>query len=421
MRRRQRVAAALGAVAGLLAATLTGCAGERPPRGPAGRDGPGVARMLDARAAAVRGRDADAFLATVDRAGTAFRAAQRRTFANLAAVPLRSFSYRLVRTGEFPPALGGGRRLAATVELGYRLAGYDTAPVTARQYLTLVSRAGRWYVASDTGRPPGGRPPRQLWDQGPVTVVRGAHSLVLGVLGGGRDEAALRRVAAAADRAVPAVGAVWPDRWARRVVVEVPASLDGMAALLGAAPGDFRDIAAVTTGELGSRGPVPADRVIVNPEAYDLLGDTGRQVVLTHETAHVATRPVTDDSTPLWLSEGYADWAGYLGSGRTARQAAPELAAAVAAGDVPRGLPSDADFRFGAGPATLARAYEGGWLACRMIADRWGADRLAAFYRAVGRAREPGPAVRDALRRVLGTDPAAFTARWRAYLTDQLR
>jgi hypothetical protein len=55
-----------------------------------------------------------------------------------------------------------------------------------------------------------------------------------------------------------------------------------MAGLLGSTDGDYRGIAAVTTGEAGGAGAAPADRVIVNPDAYGLLGDFGRQVVLTH-------------------------------------------------------------------------------------------------------------------------------------------
>lgn len=96
-----------------------------------------------------------------------------------------------------------------------------------------------------------------------------------------------------------------------------------MAGLLGSPASSYRGIAAVTTGETGGREHAPADRIIVNPDAYGLLGSLGKQVVLTHETTHVATRADTTSATPLWLSEGYADWVGYRGSGRTAAQAAP--------------------------------------------------------------------------------------------------
>ncbi|MFE7121955.1 hypothetical protein ACFU99_41640, partial [Streptomyces sp. NPDC057654] len=336
-----RRAAVSAAVAALALPGLAGCGSAgKPDTGTQG-----VQRMLDRRAAAVRERDETTYLATVDRDATALRARQRKVFGNLSQVPLASWEYRVRGTGGFTPAAGGGKRLAVRADLRYRLAGYDTAPVTVERKLTLAERGGRWYVAAEES---GGS---QLWDQGPVTVVRGAHSLVLGV---GQDRAKLRALAADADRAVPAVDAAWHGSWAHRVVVELPASLERMAGLLSAPPASYGGIAAVTTGESGSTGAAPADRVIVNPEAYGTLGTLGRQVVLTHETAHVATRPFTSSATPLWLSEGFADWAAYRATDRTARQAAPELARAVSRGETPAKLPADADFGFAGEAQRLA-------------------------------------------------------------------
>ncbi|MFI9200756.1 hypothetical protein [Streptomyces sp. NPDC053048] len=385
---------------------LTGCGSGAPP-GPEGRTenaDRGVQRLLDRWGTAVRNRDESAYLAAVDPAAGGYRDERRQVFANLAAVPLASWEYRLVRTG---PAAGG--RTAAEAELRYRLAGYDTAPVTTPVRLTLARRAGRWYVAGQDTREGGG----QLWEQGAVTAVRGKRSLVLAV---GQDQERLRALADLADRAVPAVESAWRGPWARRVVVEMPASLSRMAALLGAPASHYRGIAAVTTGEVGGAGAAPADRIIVNPEAYGVLGGFGRRIVLTHETAHVATRAATSAATPLWLSEGFADWAAYRGTGRTARQAAPELAAAVAAGRAPQKLPEDAEFGFAGEAGRLARAYEEGWLACRMIAEEWGEERLAAFYRAVGSRKRRGGAVEGAVRDVLGVDMGGFTVRWREYV-----
>ncbi|OKI05177.1 hypothetical protein A6A06_11100 [Streptomyces sp. CB02923] len=381
---------------------------------------PGLQRMLDRRAAAVRDRDAGAFLASVDPHASGYRTRQRAVFANLAQVPLAAWSYELVKTDAFglPAVVGAqGRRVAAEVRLRYRLTGYDTAPVTSVQYLTLTDRGGRWLITSDSdGAGSGRRSTRQLWDQGPVQVVRGRHSLVLGV---GRGTAALRELADRTDEAVPAVGRAWPGKWAGRVVVEAPQSLDRMAELLNATdPSGYRGIAAVTTGETGSAPAAPADRVVVNPEAYGELSATGRQIVLTHEATHVATRTTTTSATPLWLSEGFADWAAYRGGGRPAAATAPELAHAVAKGTPPSRLPADDDFRFSRSARELARAYEGGWLACRMVADTWGEKKLGAFYRAVGLGGEEsaGRAMQDHL----GVSPAEFTRRWRSYVTEQL-
>ncbi|MCZ4121632.1 hypothetical protein [Streptomyces sp. H39-S7] len=400
-RTRPRTAALWCAAALAVPALLTGC----------GRTGPGapdagavpaatvVRTVLDRHAAALLRHDETAFLADVD---PGFRERQRQVFRNLAQVPLDAWTYRVVRVAAAGD--GGADRALAQVRVGYRLTGYDTTAVTSDADLTLARRDGRWYVAGDR------HDAQQLWDQGPVRVVRGAHSLVLGTDG----PEVLRGYADAADRAVPVVRRAWGDGWSGRVVVEVPSSAARMAALLHAAPDTYRGIAAVTTGELGGTAGAPADRVIVNPEAFGELSAFGRQVVITHETTHVATRAATTATTPLWLSEGFADRVGYSGTGRTARQAAPELSRDVAAGKVPRSLPSAADFT--TATSGLAQAYEGSWLACRLIAGEWGDARLTALYRAVA----TGGSLDTHLRAVLGVGLDDFTARWRAYVQREL-
>ncbi|WP_437106426.1 hypothetical protein [Streptomyces sp. enrichment culture] len=358
-----------------------------------------VQSLLDRRAGAVLDRDAAGYARTGTRAG----------FDNLRAVPLADWSYRVTaldRTGD---------TATASADLSYRVEGHDRSPVTTARTLRLSRDAdGRWTVDSDR---PARKSGQQLWDQGPVRAVRGERALVLGV---GQSEAELRDYAGLADRAVPAVSDAWGPDWTRRVVVLVPESLEGMAGLLGSPASSYRGIAAVTTGETGTGERAPADRIIVNPDAFGLLGDPGRQVVLTHETTHVATRAHTSAATPLWLSEGFADWVGYRGGGRAPAEIAPELAHAVRRGEVPAALPDDADFGFSGDADRLARAYESGWTACRLIADRWGEERLGAFYRAVGAHRRREGAVEDAMARVLDTTPEEFTARWRDHVRDRL-
>ncbi|WP_432082606.1 hypothetical protein [Streptomyces sp. WAC 04229] len=380
----------------LLLVALVACGG-RVTADPVGAE---VQKVLDRRAAAVLGHDRAAYARTGT--GTAF--------GNLSAIPLADWSYRVTDVDR------SGDTATAAVELRYRVDGYDRGAVTANRTVALSREGadGEWSVDSDRPAKESGQQP---WDQGTVRVVRGTHSLVLGV---GQSTGALRAFAGLADRAVPAVSDAWDGDWARRVVVLVPRSVEGMAGLLGSPASSYRGIAAVTTGETGGREHAPADRIIVNPDAYGLLGTLGKQVVLTHETTHVATRADTTAATPLWLSEGYADWVGYRGSDRDPDEAAPELRGEVSEGRVPAALPTDEDFGFTADADELARAYEGGWLACRMIADQWGEDRLDAFYRAVGTHDERAGAVEAAMDETLGTTPEDFTARWREYLRSEL-
>ncbi|PJE98564.1 hypothetical protein CUT44_07705 [Streptomyces carminius] len=422
MRWRSRTVSWVAALSAGLLVLLTGCGG------PAGRDAPHapLQALLDRQAEAVLAGDRAAYLATVDPLADRYRAAQRTVFGNLARLPLSQWSYRVTAVGDdaFPlPGRGGGaRRIAVRAELSYRVEGYDTAPVRAEENLTLTERQDRWYVSSERDGT------EQLWEQGRMTVVRGERSLVLGV---GRPGEGLRALAADADRAVPAVAARWPRDWSRRVLVEAPASVEGMAALLGGDPDSYRGIAAVTTGEAGGPGrdAKPAERIVVNPRAYGVLGERGRRIVMTHETTHVATRRYTTAATPMWLSEGFADWVAYHGTGRPPTLVAPRLTEAARRGELPEELPADEDFGFAGDGGRLARAYEGGWLACRMVAERWGEGKLTELYLRTGRNGPPGDgdggearkrAVDAALREVLGTDLAGFTAHWRDHVRREL-
>lgn len=368
-----------------------------------------VQTLFDRQAAAVLDGDASRYLATVDTRSRDYRERQRLVAGNLARLPLADWSYNVRSVDR------RGDRAQAEVELSYRLRHGSRPPVVAEETFELRRHDGDWYIA---GEDPGGA--RWLWEQGRLKVLRGEHSLVLGTV----DRPALRRIAARAERAVTAVSDAWPEPWPRRTVVLVPTSVRDMARLLHGEPATYEGIAAVTTGPPdGEAGEL--QRIIVNRQAYALLSDRGRQVVVTHETAHVATAAHTGDSTPLWLSEGLADWFGYRGTGTDPVSAAPTLARSVHAGALPDRLPPDSRFRFTGDADELARAYEGAWLACRMIAEHWGADRLTAFYVALGADPEAGTdgrteAVDRALRDVLDTDRAVFTRMWRSYLRTQL-
>ncbi|MGW4460142.1 hypothetical protein ACWEJQ_28780 [Streptomyces albidoflavus] len=384
----RRRAARLG-----LAALLTaGCA--RTP-GPAPLDRERATALLDRRATALRERAPAAWRAT-STGGTG----PDSLWARLAEVPLAGWSYRV--TG----VQAGSATATVEATLRHRLRGEDPAPATARRLLGLVRHEGRWRVRSEEAAPGAAQ---LLWDQGPVRARRGSWGLVLGTGSAGE----LREFARLAARAVPVADGAWGGDWPRRVVVLVPGSLAGTAALLGGEPDAYRGVAAVTTGS--PEPGTPADRIVVNPEAYRELDARGQQFVLTHETVHVATRAVTGPATPLWLSEGFADRAAHRAAPRPLAAAAPALTAAVGRGEVPRALPDDAAFAFDGDSGALDRAYEGGWLACRLLADRWGEERLRAFYRAAGTRGEDA-----AFREVLGTTRAEFTAAWRAYLRERL-
>ncbi|WP_327086052.1 basic secretory family protein [Nonomuraea sp. NBC_01738] len=165
-----------------------------------------------------------------------------------------------------------------------------------------------------------------------------------------------------------------------------------------------RDIGAASVDGLAA---VAHDgEVIVIPETYARLTPAGRDVVLTHELTHVAAGT---DGLPPWLYEGFADYVAYRDAGLAVPVAAAELAKEVRAGKLPRTLPDAA--RFAPGSPRLAQSYQEAWLACRFLAGRFGEDRLVRIYR---EARSQGVA------RALPLSMAELTARWRAYLREEL-
>ncbi|SCK24938.1 hypothetical protein H180DRAFT_01903 [Streptomyces sp. WMMB 322] len=395
-------------------AGVSGCGADAEPSRDS-RERASAQRLLDRQADAVRDGSESRYLAAVDPRAEGFRTEQRQVFGNLRRLPLTQWSYHVGNVRPAGKDGGGGSpsRFQADVRLRYQLRGDDQAPVSVTEKLAFTKRGGKWYVSDEL---PGSD--RQLWEQGEVGVVRGKRSLVLGA---DRSREDLDELARKADTAVSQVDREWPRSWPHRVVIEAPPSLRDMARLLDAPATSYEGIAAVTTGEAGEQTKAAADRIVVNPEAYGDLSGDGQQVVLTHETVHVASRTHTSGATPLWLSEGIADWIGYQATDRTPEDAAAELVRAAEAGKLPRELPSDRDFRFGSDPEELGRAYESGWLACRLIADEWGKDKLFGLYLRLGSTQKSqGAAVEEVMRSELGIGLEEFTERWRAYVRKEV-
>ncbi len=408
------------------AGTPGGSASALPDRASAVDRGEVLAGLLERRGSAVLRRDRAGWLATVDPRARAFRGRQAQLFERLLALRPTDWTYRLEDEGAALPArrraaLGASARLL-NVTLTYRLPG-DTRDVEREQVLTAVQRGGRWYLAADTD----GRTERDLWDLGPVRVVRGQRALVVGAAA---RASTLPRIADDADAAVARVDSVWGRRWPRTVVVVVPGTLQQLAVLLGRKDvAGLDQVAAVTSGELQRGGRVPpgvADRVLLNPVAFADFSALGRRVVLTHEFTHVATRASAIVAPPLWVEEGFADYVGYLRSGLSPSVVAADLVAQVRSGRSPARLPDEDSFDPTNGE--IAPAYASSWLAMELMARDGGTRRVVDFYRvaaglpASGEGRRGGPAgssdeaLRRAFAQVLRESRTSFERRWRGYL-----
>src|SRR5690606_38816761 len=102
----------------------------------------------------------------------------------------------------------------------------------------------------------------------------------------------------ACERALPAIGRLWPQWTGSAHIVRSDVPLEsGTAAFVEgmARPGE----------------PAQEDRLVVAPGLADELSSAGLDVVLRHELTHLAMRATGTATIPLWVAEGLAEHAGY--------------------------------------------------------------------------------------------------------------
>ena len=192
-------------------------------------------------------------------------------------------------------------------------------------------------------------------------------------------------VAGRAEAAVPVVRDVLPQ-WDGKLVVEVPGSEEALDAALGAEPGSYADIAAVTASVDGTITPDSEVHVFVNPDVYDDLEPVGGQVVISHEATHLATGAPLTSGVPLWLLEGFADYVALHAVDLPITTTAGQIIQQVRADGAPDHLPGQPEFD--QADSHLGAAYESAWVACLVLADAGGQDALVRLYEAVSRGQE---------------------------------
>jgi len=184
---------------------------------------------------------------------------------------------------------------------------------------------------------------------------------------GSASEARLRTVARDARIAVGRVRKVWGSSTpAGAVHIEVPADEAEFRGLGGSVePG--AQVAATTT---------PAGRVVLAPVLFTQVTGEGVVVVLTHELTHVALHQTGDTDLHRWVVEGAAEFTAYRPTALTLPRLAPQLAAAVRAGRLPAGPPSDKRFR-----SAPQAAYQEAYAWCAFLAERFGMAAFTGFVR----------------------------------------
>lgn len=375
--------------------------------------------LLAARSKAVKAHDKSAWMATVDLPASSFGERQSMNFDNLIKLPLGQFAYGGV---QLAPALDearvgqlGSTAWAAAVSGTYSLAGYDRAPRSFDVTYTLVKRAGGWHIADDTD----GVTTLQLWDLPGLRVLRGRSAIVIG----NAPEARMRDYQAIAESAVRRVTGVWGKEWNAHLVIVTPSTTTEFAGLVSRSADEGLDqVAAITQGEIDPGRTAQGDRVVINPKSFTALDRHGRQVVITHELTHVATRSSTTWPVPVWLSEGIADYVGYSGINLSRAHIASELLTLVRQGKGPKGLPTADDFD----PAKtkIATSYSASWLAVSRLVDIYGQAKVVSFYRVIsgrqtvdkGVQPDPDALALQVFPRIFGVSEPQFVLGWKGYL-----
>lgn len=306
--------------------------------------------------------------------------------------------------------------LRVRAPLTYRIDDLDRAD-RATEVSVLLRRddAGDWSVVSETAVGAGAPP----WVAMPgLTVRRGEHAVVAGTV----PPTDLAEHAGVVDRALPDLRRDWsgtPDR----VLVLAPGTADEADALLGRSPGSgAAPVGATTEGPTGADGRATGDRVVLDPTAYARLTTAGREVVLTHELAHVAVRASVAGRTAMWLAEGYADHIGYARADVPAQRLLAPLLTEVRAGRGPTDLPGHVELDPGSGAIQVP--YLAAWQAVELLADDHGEAalrRLVVAASATGSEADAEAATDRALERVLGTTRAELTRAWQQRLRDLAR
>lgn len=360
-----------------------------------------VAGLLMRQTSAVRYGDERHWLSTWA-PGAAAQQEAEWIWRNLSALQVHTLRGRVAAAAS-PPARRGSGRWHVDLDVTWAASSDASSSTYATNRLRydLTMDAGRLLVAGIEAVPGHSEP---IWAAGPMTVRRSPRTLVVG-----SSSAGTSRVASLLRTAVGDVNRVLPD-WRGGLVAYLPAGTEQFDALVGARPGQYNGIAAVTTAVDGSRRPDAPVAIVLNPPVFAGLGPLGAHVVVTHEATHMATG-VAVKPMPPWLAEGFADYVAIGSVHVPVTEAAARAIHQVRSDGAPAHLPDGG--AFADAPGRLEAVYEEAWLANRLIAHDHGRARLVAFYRAV-RARPHQ--VAEAFERVLHISPRRFTAAWRRAL-----
>jgi hypothetical protein len=359
-------------------------------------------RVLNQRVQAVRNRDLDLFLRRVDHTDRALIARQTRYFRNLVQLPLSAFGYRVLdeqwQGVRLLPRWGKDVQVPQ-VQLTTQLAGYDAVPVVRTVGFVFAFRKGRAVIVSD--RTGAGKPlfvgTPAPWDLTAITV-RTAPG-VLGVFDAS-TRAYAGQVTSAVSNGIAQIDRALPFSWSGKVVVYSVQNPGVLATFTDVPGGSLDHLGALTfpTYAGKDRSQVASTRMLVLPSSVK-AGAVFLGRITRHELSHVAIG-VRDDGSPVWVSEGIAEYLGARDVPQRARIIPTSALSRAATED--NGMPVSSTFN----NTDQEWHYALSWMACDYIAETNGESRLWELVEAM---HNGGAGTTDAqqdrvLQQVLGYD-----------------
>ena len=351
-----------------------------------------------------------------------FLARQERLFRGFQSVPLASLGYRVAwdRRGDMVRSVDRARYGEAEAvsipltEERYRIEGFDRRDAVEDFYFTFVKREGSWLIAEDSDLDDITLySARHLWDFGRVEVERSKHFMMLAHP---CDKPACQSLGSdfleLAEAGLERAGRYWLGPWTERVVVLVPRSGNELERIIQSTFDLENFVAfAYSTVDVSKGVDYTGHRIIPNPKAFAGRASDSVLQILAHELLHIATRDSAGPFVPIFVDEGFADYAG--------NDAAPEALAFfnadVASGLFNGELPEDFEFTVGDG-TEIYRNYQKAQSAVRYFIERFGLQTFNRFYRRLGRVEiEPGTArfhIDRAFRATTGMTYEGFQEAW---------
>ncbi|MFD9484166.1 hypothetical protein [Streptomyces sp. NPDC059991] len=384
-----------------------------------------LARLVADHAAALRAKDASAFLAPFS---PAVKDGQRRTYANLQKVPFRETGFEIQRTsGRLENSFGGGVKAEVDVVFVHQIDGVDAAP---------VQEGYRWTVEKKTAQEPpavtavAGMPYPKLrpddadqfvaypapWDLYPdLRVTRTAHVVLMN---SAEQDGAARAAAPRLEQAAQHLLNTWrsngPPGQGQAIAPGFALTLEPDATKFATLYGQGGRAGGEAGIAIGMQRPHALDhpfggaRLLVKDPAVRVGAHEMTHAMLMPLTGRIAVISVAD--TQAWVVEGVAEY--LTGGGLDDRGGLGALKRSGFDGK----LPDQMTF-YGGDATRQAARYELGRLAVAFMAQRYGQNKALAFV-AAQYAKPDG--LHQQIKDTTGMDVTAFTAAWADYVRSIL-